>query len=64
MFINTYLLKVFAYAFSSKQEGLKEGSISHMLWDKIFADVRAKVGGNVRLMLTGMYCKLQCENKF
>lgn len=44
---------VFQYAYSAKQGSLKDGYFTHGLWDKVFADVRAKVGGNVRLMITG-----------
>lgn len=44
---------IFNYAFSQKQDHLKDGSVKHGLWDKIFAEVRGKLGGRVRLMITG-----------
>lgn len=44
---------IFSYAYSSKQEGLKSGVVTHGLWDKVFTDVREKLGGRVRLIVTG-----------
>jgi long-chain acyl-CoA synthetase len=45
---------IFDVAYASKQEGLKEGYYTHALWDATaFSSVREKLGGNIRLMVTG-----------
>lgn len=45
---------LFAKALSSKKEGLKNGDLTHWLWDKlVFAKIREKLGGRVRMMITG-----------
>lgn len=49
----SFTTSVFQYAYSQKQDHLKDGTFKHGIWDKVFADVRAKVGGRVRLMVTG-----------
>eukprot|EP01126_Amoeba_proteus_P025835 TRINITY_DN2567_c0_g1_i3.p1 TRINITY_DN2567_c0_g1~~TRINITY_DN2567_c0_g1_i3.p1 ORF type:complete len:649 (+),score=133.27 TRINITY_DN2567_c0_g1_i3:84-2030(+) len=49
-------LKVTAFeaAFEAKREGLKEGYLTHSVWDPIvFSSIREKLGGKVRLMITG-----------
>jgi len=45
---------LFEYALSTKKEGLKSGQVSHMVYDSVvFAKVRERLGGRVRLMVTG-----------
>ncbi|KAJ3106570.1 Long chain acyl-CoA synthetase 7 peroxisomal [Phlyctochytrium bullatum] len=45
---------LFNTAFNAKKKGLAEGTVHHWLWDKVvFGNIRAKLGGNVRLMFTG-----------
>jgi len=45
---------LFEVAYAAKQEGLKEGYYTHAVWDStVFASVKAKLGGNIRLMITG-----------
>jgi len=45
---------LFDYALSTKKEGLKAGSVSHLLYDSVvFGKVRERLGGRVRLMVTG-----------
>jgi long-chain acyl-CoA synthetase len=57
---------LFQTAYAAKQEGLKEGKavlqlwfdfigyLTHAVWDPlVFSTVREKLGGNVRLMVTG-----------
>lgn len=57
---------IFQTAYAAKQEGLKEGMhfffqvlkfegyLTHAVWDSVvFGSIREKLGGNVRLMVTG-----------
>jgi len=45
---------IFKTAYAAKQDGLKEGYLTHAVWDSVvFSSVREKLGGNVRLMITG-----------
>eukprot|EP01128_Nolandella_sp_AFSM9_P005616 TRINITY_DN2746_c0_g1_i1.p1 TRINITY_DN2746_c0_g1~~TRINITY_DN2746_c0_g1_i1.p1 ORF type:complete len:649 (-),score=154.76 TRINITY_DN2746_c0_g1_i1:37-1983(-) len=46
--------KLFETAYESKLEGLKDNELTHMLYDSIvFGKVKAKLGGRVRVMVTG-----------
>lgn len=46
--------KLFDVAFSSKKSSLAHGSNTHWLWDRIvFSKVQAKLGGRIRILLTG-----------
>ncbi|KAJ3167148.1 Long chain acyl-CoA synthetase 7 peroxisomal [Geranomyces variabilis] len=45
---------LFNKAFAAKKAGLADGHITHFLWDSlVFGKVRARLGGRVRVMLTG-----------
>ncbi|KNC98236.1 uncharacterized protein SPPG_06636 [Spizellomyces punctatus DAOM BR117] len=45
---------LFKKAFAAKKAYLASGHTNHMLWDNlVFSKVRARLGGRVRLMLTG-----------
>lgn len=45
---------LFNKAFAAKKAGLGSGTVHHWLWDAlVFSKVRARLGGKVRLMLTG-----------
>lgn len=45
---------LFETAFESKVEGLKEGYITHTVWDAlVFGAIKARLGGRVRLMVSG-----------
>jgi len=45
---------LFRTAFEAKKKGLKNGTNKHWLWDKVvFGAVRARLGGNVKIMITG-----------
>lgn len=45
---------IFHTAYAAKQEGLKEGYLTHAVWDNVvFGAIREKLGGNVRIMITG-----------
>jgi len=45
---------LFDVAFAAKQEGLKEGFYTHGMWDStVFSGVKDKLGGNIRIMVTG-----------
>jgi len=50
-------LKLFNLALKTKTDNLKRGQLTHWLWDKlVFAKVREKLGGRVKVMLTGAVC--------
>ena len=45
---------LFDYAYSSKKACLQNGYTTHWLWDRlVFSKIKARLGGNVKLMLTG-----------
>ena len=46
---------LFNHAFNCKKENLRNsGCLTHWFWDRIvFSKVRARLGGNVRMMITG-----------
>lgn len=45
---------LFNMAYAAKKQGLENGTQSHWLWDTlVFAKVRARLGGNVKMMMTG-----------
>jgi long-chain acyl-CoA synthetase len=45
---------LFRTAYESKKRGLKAGTNKHWLWDRlVFGAVRARLGGNVKIMITG-----------
>ncbi|KAL7748414.1 medium-chain fatty acid-CoA ligase faa2 [Sorochytrium milnesiophthora] len=45
---------LFRTAYQQKLAGLKRGTVTHWLWDKlVFANVRAKLGGRVKFLFTG-----------
>ncbi|KAI8824958.1 uncharacterized protein EV422DRAFT_564316 [Fimicolochytrium jonesii] len=45
---------LFNKAYAAKKANLASGTVKHFLWDKIvFGKVRARLGGRVRLILTG-----------
>jgi len=45
---------LFETAYEAKVEGLKEGYITHAVWDKVvFGAIKARLGGRVRLMVSG-----------
>eukprot|EP01125_Pyxidicula_operculata_P021873 TRINITY_DN8715_c0_g1_i1.p1 TRINITY_DN8715_c0_g1~~TRINITY_DN8715_c0_g1_i1.p1 ORF type:complete len:660 (-),score=187.43 TRINITY_DN8715_c0_g1_i1:10-1989(-) len=45
---------IFQKAYDSKLDGLKEGSYESTIWDKVvFSTFKEKLGGRVRIMLTG-----------
>jgi len=45
---------LFEHALNSKKEGLRSGQVSHMFYDSVvFGKVRDRLGGRVRLMVTG-----------
>ncbi|KAJ1555340.1 hypothetical protein HK096_003485 [Nowakowskiella sp. JEL0078] len=45
---------LFEKAFAVKKAGLAKGSLTHFLWDRlVFSTVRARLGGRVKMMLTG-----------
>ena len=49
--IKTFL---FNRAFAAKQAALKDGHLTHALWDRlVFNKIKAKLGGRVHLMITG-----------
>eukprot|EP00742_Colponemidia_sp_Colp-10_P000272 GILJ01000306.1.p1 GENE.GILJ01000306.1~~GILJ01000306.1.p1 ORF type:complete len:692 (-),score=129.63 GILJ01000306.1:157-2187(-) len=46
--------KLFWKAYAAKKEGLAHGTVVHGFWDKVvFKKVRARLGGRIRLMITG-----------
>jgi len=45
---------LFETAFEAKVEGLKEGYLTHAVWDTlVFGAIKARLGGRVRLMVSG-----------
>ncbi|KAI9217205.1 hypothetical protein BC828DRAFT_391771 [Blastocladiella britannica] len=45
---------LFNTGFAQKQAGLKRGTVTHYMWDRlVFANVRARLGGRVRFLFTG-----------
>jgi len=45
---------LFQTAFEAKAEGLKEGYMTHAVWDRlVFGAIREKLGGRLRLMFSG-----------
>src|SRR5262245_21126754 len=45
---------LFETAFESKVEGLKEGYLTHAVWDTlVFRSIKEKLGGRVRVMVSG-----------
>ena len=49
--ISQYL---FNMAYESKVKSLKQGHLTHWLWDRlVFAPIKARLGGRVRAMITG-----------
>ncbi|ORX40378.1 acetyl-CoA synthetase-like protein [Piromyces finnis] len=45
---------LFNFAYNSKKRGLKRGSNTHWLWDRIvFNNIRNKLGGNVKAIYSG-----------
>ncbi|KAJ1555032.1 Long chain acyl-CoA synthetase 7 peroxisomal, partial [Nowakowskiella sp. JEL0078] len=45
---------LFETAFAAKKAGLAKGYLTHFLWDRlVFGTVRARLGGRVKMMLTG-----------
>jgi long-chain acyl-CoA synthetase len=45
---------LFKYAYASKLAALRNnGTTKHWLWDRIFGAIREKLGGRVKLMITG-----------
>jgi len=45
---------LFNTAYSYKKAGLARGTVTHWLWDRlVFGGVRSKLGGRVKVMLTG-----------
>ena len=45
---------LFNRAFEAKKHGLSKGTVKHFFWDTlIFAKIRKKLGGRVRLMMSG-----------
>jgi len=45
---------MFDQAYSAKIDGLRKGSLTHQVWDPlVFSKIRAKLGGNVRFIITG-----------
>lgn len=45
---------LFAKALAAKKEGLKRGTLTHWLWDRlVFAAIKEKLGGKVKLLLSG-----------
>jgi long-chain acyl-CoA synthetase len=46
--------KLFNAAYEAKKKGIKRGNTSHWLWDRlVFSKIKAKLGGNIRLMISG-----------
>ncbi|KAI8804927.1 hypothetical protein BJ742DRAFT_871479 [Cladochytrium replicatum] len=47
-------LYLFNTAFAAKKKGLASGAFTHFLWDRlVFGNVRARLGGRVKLMFSG-----------
>lgn len=45
---------LFKMAYEAKLKGLEQGTNKHWLWDRlVFGNVRARLGGNVKMMITG-----------
>ncbi|KAJ3088549.1 Long chain acyl-CoA synthetase 7 peroxisomal [Quaeritorhiza haematococci] len=45
---------LFKMGFEAKKNGLKNGTVTHWLWDRlVFSKVRERLGGRVKVMLTG-----------
>ncbi|RKP27272.1 hypothetical protein SYNPS1DRAFT_12943 [Syncephalis pseudoplumigaleata] len=45
---------LFNTAYRQKMRGLRRGTVTHWLWDRlVFGTVRSKLGGRVRLMISG-----------
>ena len=45
---------LFNMAYESKLKALRQGHLSHWLWDRlVFAPIKARLGGRVRAMITG-----------
>ena len=50
-FVASFLFKT---AYASKKSNLATGSVTHPIWDRlVFAKVRAKLGGRVKMMMSG-----------
>jgi long-chain acyl-CoA synthetase len=64
---------LFDMALASKKNGLKHGTVKHCIWDAlVFSKVRARLGGRIKIMITGaapissevtdfMRCAFSCE---
>ncbi|RUO96781.1 hypothetical protein BC936DRAFT_141465, partial [Jimgerdemannia flammicorona] len=45
---------LFHTAYNQKKEGLKNGHVSHFLWDRaVFGQIRQRLGGRVRFIISG-----------